>query len=149
MTSRIIEQPFTLYQDDPVIATADGVADTWSDVWKYQMPIGSSFVIKPEHTFSVYINDGSEVGSSTCQVKIEKRDSSGSDVLVVLGPKLYAMIKEFQEKSKLTHFNVPPEGVVINEREYFVIVIKDDGTVTESTCYFEARIARIRKSLGA
>ena len=150
MGNEVIEQPLRLYQDDPVIAVADGTAATWSDIWTYQVPNGTALVLKPSHTFSAYIEDASaEVGSATCQVKIEKRDSSKSDVLVVFGPALYVEIKEFQEKSKLARLMVPGEGVIVNEREYLIISVKDDGAVDESDSYFELHIARIRKAIGA
>jgi len=150
MGNEVIEQPFRLYQDDPVVAVANGVANTWSDIWTYQVPNGTAFILKPSHSFSAYIKDASaEVGSATCQVKIEKRDSSKSDVLVVYGPALYVESKEFQEKSKLARLMVPGEGVIINEREYLIISVKDDATVTEASCYFELHIAKIRKAIGA
>lgn len=154
----IIEQPFTLYQDDPVIAVANGTAATWSDIWKYQVPIGVSLIIKPEHTISIYLdhNAGSdEMGSAAgeygrCMVRVEKRDASGSDVKVLYGPKLYTASKQFVDKNRLAHFNVPPEGVIINEREYLVILVYDStDAAVEAYCYFEARIAKVRKALGA
>lgn len=145
----IIEAPFRLYQDDPVIAVANGVASTWSDVWKYQVPVGVSLIIKPHHTFAAYIDDGSEVGAHTCSIRIEKRDASESDVLIVFGPKLYTSVKQFVDTNRMAKFNVPEEGIIINEREYLVVVIYDDGTVTESSCYFEMHIAKVRKALGA
>ena len=146
----IIEQPFRLYQNDPVVAVADGVAATWSDIWTYQVPNGVALVLKPHHTFSAYINDGSEVGASTCQIKIEKRDSSKSDTQIAFGPALYVEVKEFQTKAKMARLMVPGEGIIVNEREFLIISVKDDGTVTTSaTCYFELHIARIRKAIGA
>ena len=147
----IIEQPFRLYQDDPVIAVADGVANTWSDIWKYQVPIGVTLILKPEHTFALYlaVSGPTVVGDSTCQVKIEKRDASDSDTIILYGPQLYINSKEFQAKQSMAHLQVASDGVVINEREYLVIAAKDDGTISETVCYFELRIAKIRKALGA
>lgn len=152
----IIEQPFTMYQDDPGIAVADGVASTWSDIWKYQVPMGTSLIIKPEHTLSLYLAVASptEIAASagdwnTGMVRVEKRDASGSDVQILAGPRIYRAFREFQDQNLLAHFNVPAEGAIINEREYFVILAYDDGTISEAVCYFEARIAKVRKALGA
>lgn len=155
----IIETPFRLYQDDPVISvTSAGVADTWTDIWKYQVPIGVSLIIKPEHTISIYLDHstGSDEMAATaaewnrCMVKVEKRDASGSDVRVICGPKIYRAFRNFTDKNRLAHFNVPPEGVIIGEREFFVIVVNDsDDTFAEGYCYFEARIAKVRKAIGA
>ncbi len=152
----IIDRPFTLFQDDPVMSVADGVASTWSDIWKYQVPIGTSLVIKPEHTISMYlaIAGPAEIAAAagtwnTGMVRIEKRDASGSDVQILAGPRIYKAFRVFDEKPRLAHFNVPAGGVIINEREFFVILVYDDGTVSETVCYFEARIAKVRKALGA
>ena len=152
----IIEQPFRLYQDDPNVSVANGVASTWSDIWKYQVPLGTSLIIKPEHTLSLYlaVAGPTEVAAAagtynTCMVRVEKRDASGSDVKVLTGPKIYIAFRQFQDKNRLAHFNVPSEGVIISEREYLVILAYDDGTISEAVCYFEMHIAKVRKALGA
>lgn len=152
----IIEQPYTMYQDDPVISvTATGTAGTWVDLWKYQVPMGVSLIIKPEHTISMYLAVSTTECAmlageyDTCMVRIEKRDSSQSDVQVLCGPRIYKAFTVWDEKNRLAHFNVPPEGVIINEREFLVILVYDDGAITETDCYFEARIAKVRKALGA
>ena len=147
----IQEAPFRLYQDDPVIDVADGVASTWTAIWKYQVPVGVSLIIKPEHTFAAYIaNAGpAEVGANDCSIRIEKRDSSESDKQIIFGPKLYLAVKQFTNVDRLAHFNVPSEGIIINEREILAIVVWDGVIVSETVCYFEAHIAKVRKALGA
>jgi len=150
MVEQIKEEPFRLTNLDPVISTADGVANTWSDIWTYQVPNGVALIIKPGHSFSAYIQDaGAEVGNATCQVKIEKRDSSKSDVLLLYGPELYLTSKEFQDSTKKARLSVPAGGVIINEREFLIISGKDDATITIANGYFELHIAKVRKALGA
>lgn len=145
------ETPFRLYQDDPIIEVSDGTANTFTDIWTYQVPQGMALIIKPYHTFAAYIYDaGAEVGDATCQIKIEKRDASGTDVEILYGPDLYLASKEFQEQVKMAKFTAVAEaGVVIEPRQKLVITIKDDGTIDESACYFELHIAKIYKTLGA
>ena len=146
----IKETPYRLYQDDPVISVSDGTADTFTDIWTYQVPQGMALIIKPYHTFAAYINDGSEVGDNTCQIKIEKRDASGTEVEILYGPELYLTSKEFQEQVKMAKLVAVSEaGVIIEPRQKLVIAIKDDGTVDESACYFELHIAKVYKTLGA
>lgn len=148
MENKIVNQPFRLFQDDPNISVSDGTANQWTDIWKFQVPQGVNLILLPTHTFSAYIEDGSaEVGTSTCRIKIEKRDSSLSDVLVVYGPDLYYSSKEFQEKSKMAHLSVSESGLIVNEREYIVISVYDDGTIDESDSYFELNIAQTRKAI--
>lgn len=147
------EVPFRLYQDDPNVSVSDGTADTWTDIWTYQVPQGVVLVVKPFHTFAAYLyesTNSAECGGSDCQVKIEKRDASGSDIEILFGPDLYATIKEFQEHIKMATFkSVSEAGVLIEPRQKLVISVKDNGAVDESACYFEAHIAKIYKTLGA
>lgn len=143
------EEPFRLHQDDPVMTVADGTADTWSDIWEYQAPNGTALILKPHHTFAAYIEDAStQVGDPTCTIKIEKRDPSKSDTLLVYMDLYYAS-KEFAEQIKMARLMVPDAGVIINEREFLIISVLDDGDVDESDSYFELHIARLRKVLGA
>lgn len=149
----IIESPFRLTSDDPVLSRADGVASTWSDLWTYQVPIGVSLILKPEHTFVANLEwDTTTCGNSTCMVKIEKRDASGSDVVRVFYDMYYA-VKEWQDKSKMAHLQVPPEGVIVNERELLVISGYESAGAIQAgaagdVSYFELRIAKVRKALG-
>ena len=149
--TKIVEDPFRLYNGDPNITEADGVAATWSDVWKYQVPIGSTLILKPTNTLAAYLEDSSpaECGASTCEVRVEKRDSSESDVVIVFGSDLYITVKEFQEVPLMARLSVPEEGLLVNEREWLVIMVKDDATLDASDSYFEIRTAKIRKTLGA
>ncbi len=151
----IVEQPFKLNQADPVISAADGVANTWSDIWKYQVPVGMSLIIKRNHTFACYLDEGTgstESGVADASVRIEKRDASESDVEIIFGPKLYTSVKQFTPFNRVAKFGVPEEGKIINEREYLVVVILNDAILTSASssyyCYFEMQIAKVRKALG-
>ena len=150
----IIEAPFRLTSDDPVLTRADGVTSTWSDLWKYQVPIGTSLILKPEHTFAANLEwDTTTAGDATCQVRIEKRDASGSDVVKVFFDMYYA-VKEWQNQTKMAHLQVPPECIIINEREFLVILGWESAGALQAgavndVSYFELRIARVRKALGA
>lgn len=152
----IIEQPFRLYQDDPVIAVADGTLAVWSDIWKYQVPVGVSLILKPHHTFACYLFESThstECTTTNTMVKIEKRDASESDVVKCLLD-LYITMRTFDEKPLMRKLDVPEEGIIINEREFLVISVYDpDGAVDEaggtSDSFFELHIAKVRKALGA
>lgn len=149
----IIEAPFRLYQDDPVIEVANGTLATWSDIWKYQVPVGVSLILKPHHTFAAYLYESTAPGECTVtntMVKIEKRDASESSVTKAFSD-LYITAREFQEVPKMAKLGlVPQEGIIVGERELLVISVYDpDGAVQESSCYFELYIAKVRKALGA
>lgn len=147
MPGKIIEEPFHLTNADPGITSADGTADTWSDIFKYQVPQGVTHMLKPEHTFSAYFNDGSEIAAPEAQVKIEVRDPSEQDKRPVFGPAMYARVKEFSEKSKLAKLNVSSDGMQVKPRDWIVVMVKDNGTVAAADSYFDLHINRIRESV--
>lgn len=150
----IIESPFRLTSDDPVLSRADGVANIMSDLWTYQVPIGVSLILKPEHTFAANLEwDSTTCGNNTCLVKIEKRDASGSDVVKVFFDMYYA-VTTWSDQSKMAHLQVPPEGIIVNERELLVISAYESAGAIQAVAegdvsYFELRIAKVRKALGA
>ena len=145
------KQPFRLTQSDAVISEADGTANQWSDIWKYQVPMGVQLVIEPEAVFAAYLEDTSpaEVGSATCRVKIEKRDPSESDVQILYGPDIYLSVKEFQDKSKKARLSVPSKGLTIDQREYLVVSVYDDAAIDASDSYFELLISKVRRTIKA
>jgi len=145
-----IEQPFRLTQADSGISEADGTANQWSDIWKYQVPVGVTLKVKAEHTFAAYLEDASaQVGNATCRIKIEKRDPSESDVLLLYGPDLYVVSKEFQDQTKKARLACPAGGITISQREYIVISVYDDGAIDASDSYFELLISKVRKAISA
>ena len=146
-----VDQPYRLTQSDPVISEADGTANQWSDIWKYQVPMGVQLVIKSDATFAGYLEDTSpaEVGNATCRFKIEKRDPSESDSLLLYGPDIYLASKEFQDIRKKARLSVPKGGLVIDQREYLVISAYDDAAIDASDSYFELLIKRVRRPIKA
>ncbi len=148
----IREDKFRLTQSDPVIqASADTGSGQWYDVWTYQVPNGTALILKPENTFSAYLYSLAPAECTvTNKLKIEKRDSTGSDVLNVLGPALYVTLKEFQDVNLMANLAVPPSGVVVSERELLVIsvwILAAETGLDVSESYFEMRISKVRKAL--
>jgi hypothetical protein len=78
--SPTIEAPFRLTNQNPNLSKADASSTAWTDIWKYQVPVGEQLILKPHHTFAAYLEDNettaAEESASLTQVKIEKRDSS-------------------------------------------------------------------------
>lgn len=144
-SKEIITDPFHLTQSDGNITATDGTTSIWSDIWKYQVPIGVTHVLKQGHTFSAYIEDDSpaESGSSTCRVQIEVRDSAEQDRLIVFGPSLYVKVKEFQDTNKIAQLFVA-DPVVVPERYWIVIMVNDDDGIDASDSYFDLYISRAR-----
>ena len=147
MTTQVREEIFNLTQAETGITEADGTANVWSDIWKYQVPTGVAHVLRDSHTFSLYAEDGSaEVGNGTAQVQIEIRDQSEQDKRVRFGPSQYILVKDFTDLRKIAHLNVV-EPQAIRERMFIVVMIKDDGTIDASDSYFNLEMIRVRNTL--
>ena len=148
MPGKIIEEPFHLTDADANVTAAAGVPDTWSDIWKYQVPQGVTHLLKSEHTISAYIEDaGAEIAAPDAEVKIEVRDPSEQDKRPVYGPAMYVMSTEFQDRDLMAHLNCPASGIQVTDRSWIVIMVKDGGTIDQTDSYFDLLISRVRESV--
>lgn len=148
----IKEESWTLNSADTTAIPAgnrgDGTANAWSDIWKYQVPVGQAHLLKSGHRFSSYLEDGApaEVGSGTCRIKIVIRDQSEGEEKVIYGPALYVASKEFQDADKMARLDLLKDEVV-EERFFIVVSVKDDGAVDESDSYFKLETLRVRSTI--
>uniref|UniRef100_A0A6H2A4P9 Uncharacterized protein n=1 Tax=viral metagenome TaxID=1070528 RepID=A0A6H2A4P9_9ZZZZ len=149
---KIKEESWTLTSADTVAIPAgnraDGVANKWSDIWKYQVPTGQAHVLKPEHRFAAYVRDTSpaEVGNGTCRIKIVIRDQSESDEKAIYGPALYVASKEFQDVDKMARLALQRD-LAVEEKFYIALVINDDAIVDQDTSYFKLETSRFRSTI--
>ena len=132
----------------PSANRADGTASKWSDIWKYQVPIGQAHILKPQHFLAAYLEDAApaEVGSGTCRIKVVKRDSSEQDEKALYGPALYIASKEFQDRDKMASLALVGDELV-EERFFIVIQVNDDGAIDESDSYFKLETIRLRSTV--
>ena len=147
--AKVVEEAFDLNQESSDVTQSDTTVDEWGDLFLYQVPTGTSHVLKKEHTFSAYLKDtnGTEL-VAPMQVKIEVRDSTQSDKKVVMGPMPYAAVKDFTDARKMARLNVN-EPVYIREKMFIAIMVKSTGTygADKDTSYFDLAMNRIRQSL--
>ena len=138
MNEGINVTPFHLTQADGNITKTNGVANTWSDIFKYQVPQNTEVLLQPGDLFSAYLKDTSpaECGEDTCYVKIEVRDPSENDHELVFGAATYKRIKEFQNRNEMAKIVITTARRVL-PRQWIVIVIKDDAVVSYATSYFD------------
>ena len=129
-------RPFHLHQGNSNLTRSDGTASTWVDIWKYQVPRGTTLMIAPGDTFSAYLEDASaEVGNHTAKIEVVVRDPAERENTLVLGPVHYLSVKEFQDDDLiyriglLSHIEVPP-------RYWVVVRVYDDGAIDESDSQF-------------
>jgi hypothetical protein len=148
---KIKEESWSLTSADtiaiPATNRADGVANVWSDIWKYQVPTGQAHILKPSHRISFY---GASAGPvehvATTKVRILIRDQSEQDEITIYGPSLYVASKEFQDVRKMAYLMLPSERPV---EEMFFIVVQTLSVLPtdESASYFRLETTRIRNTI--
>lgn len=149
---RIKEESWDLTSADiiaiPAANRANGIANVWSDIWKYQVPVGQSLILKPEHHLSVHLRDTTmtEVDDGTCQIKLVMRDQSLQEEIPIYSPALYIDSKEFRDtKKKATLALTQPR--TIPELFWLILAVKDKVAVSEANSYFRLETIRIRQTI--
>lgn len=139
-------RPFHLTDDNPQITEADGTADVFSDLWKYQVPGGTEVVVEPGDTFFAYLEDTSpaEVGDSTARIEIVVRDPAEQDNDTIYGPALYLRSKEKQDRQKMAKIR---RSITVPGDHFIVIRARDDGTIDASDSYFELNVHQRRATI--
>jgi len=149
---RPIEESWALNSADttaiPAGNRADGTASKWSDIWKYQVPVGQAHVLKPSHRFAALMKDTTtvEVGNATCRLRIVVRDQSEQDEKAIYGPSLYISSKDFTDTTKMARLALQSD-LAIQERFFIVIQGYDDATVDESLSSFKLETIRLRSTI--
>lgn len=140
-----IIEPFHLTNSDPNVTKANGTANAWADIWKYQVPRGTELILAPGDTFSTYLEDTSpaQVGDRTAKVKIEVRDPAEGESSLMLGPQAYQSVKEFQDEDLIARLKLV-EPVRVPSRYWVVIAAYDDATIDASDSAFDLYIHRAR-----
>ena len=148
VTAAKVEQ-FRFTSNDPGIVAANGAANTWSDMWVYQVQKGNTLILKNGDPFSLRLVDAAvaEPGSYTCRVKIEKRDSSGGNTKLVYGPDFYIASRELTDPKILARLSVPEGELRMTESQLLVVSVLDDAIDTVASSYFHMYIAKIRPQL--
>ena len=145
-------EPFVLENVDmtliPAANRADGVPNTWSAIWKFQVPAGQMMVIGPDDTLSMYLEDTvlAEVGNNTARVRISVSDTSGQDFRVVYGPVQYVTVKEFQDRRRLASLRLP-QPIQVFEEQFLIISASYDAVIRESISAFALSMTRVRQGL--
>lgn len=144
-------RPYHITDEEPTgLTKADGVAATWSDIWKLRVPQNVGIVISAGDTLSMYLEDSSPAECAqdgSCAVRVEIRDASEQHREIVMGDVIYNKVRDFQDKNKIFKFT-NPKPIKVHERQWLVIMAKDDGTIDESDSYFDMLVTRIAETLG-
>ena len=143
-------EPFHLTNNDANLTVVDGTANSWTDIWKFQVPRGTEIVLAPGDTLSTYLEDDSpaEVEDRTCRVKIEIRDPAEGEVFLVYGPYHYLRSKEFQDDDLKARLRML-EPFRVPARYWVALSVYDDGAIDESDSAFDLYIHRARAGVAA
>lgn len=145
--ARIKEELYHLTEQDSNITKANATASAWSDLYKFQVPVGTSHVLQPGHAFSLYLlNTSSTENAATALIKIERRDSSEQDKEVIYGPTIYAKAKEFQDRQKMAFLNLV-SPVKVTEKQWLVVMVNGATAAGTASSYFDLETVRVRETL--
>lgn len=149
---KVLQEAWSLTSGDttaiPAGNRANGTADKWSDIWKYQVPTGQAHILKPSHHFVVYIYDGdaAECSAGLGRMRIVIRDQSEQDEKTIFGPHLYIPAQSFNDLTKMATLDLQAD-LAVEEKFFIVIQINEDAAATEASSYFKLETIRIRSGI--
>ena len=146
----MITEPFHLTSSDPNNTAADGTASAWSDIWKYQVPRGTTIVLSRGDTFSAYLEDTApaEIGDLDSKVQILIRDPGEAADRLVYGPAPYIRSKEQQDQDLMGRLRLT-EPLTIPPRYWIVIQAYDGVAIDASDSFYDLYCRRVRQGVGA
>lgn len=147
---KVVEESWEITDIDTTnITAANSVGSKWSDLWKYQVPTGEAIILKPNHHFSIYLDESTgsaEAGAGDARLRIEIRDQSEQDSKNVFGPALYASCKDFDNTTKMAKLDLQND-VSIEEKFWIVVMVYDSTIQVVQYCYFRLEAVRIRSGI--
>ena len=158
MPREALIEPFSLTKAESGVTATDGLdaSTSYGTIYSYQVPTGVGHIILPGHTFSLYLEgDDDEEMPATTLIKVKVKDAAQADEKTILGPIMYASLKEFQDADKIAKFNVA-EPVKVYEKQYITVESAGadaagtggvDQTGASSDSFMEMKISRVREPL--
>jgi len=137
--------PFHITGNTPGMVAANGVAATWTDIWRVQIPQGMGLILQASDQLSVYFEDNTaaECGlDGSCRLRMEVRDPAEQDVERVFGDANYRRVREFQNRALIGHLGIS-KPVKVYERQWLVITAIDNATITVANCYFDLLTSKV------
>ena len=152
--AKVVEESWDLNSNDTTAIPAgnrnDGAADTWSDIWKYQVPTGEAHILKPGHHFSIYLDTSAgsteATPAGTPRIRIQVRDQSEADAKTVFGPTIYATCKDFDDVTKMATLDLQND-MVVEEKMWIIIEVYHTTIVVVAYCYFNLETIRVRSGI--
>ena len=137
--------PFHITGGTPGIVAANGVAATWTDIWRLQIPQGTGLILQASDQISIYFEDNTAAECAqdgSCRLRMEVRDPAEQDVERVFGEANYNRVRAFQDRATIARLGVA-KPVKVYERQWLVITAIDDATITVANCYFDILTSKV------
>lgn len=109
MVVKIKEALFFITQTETGVVPAAGLAATWSDNYRYQVPQDRKYVFRPGHTFSASLWSAAAVYPDVNRVRIELRDAAENHRINILQDSRYAEITEFADRDLIRRLDIVEE----------------------------------------
>jgi len=94
----------------PGIIAADGIALTWSDNYRLQVPQDRKYIFRPGHTFCAEFNTGALADyAATDRVRIELRDADEKQTIQILQDTRYGNIRHFADRDLIRRLDIVEE----------------------------------------
>lgn len=125
------------------IERQDGIAGTWSDVFKYQIPCFTVLGISKGDPVSIYLcsMEGSEIDWNS-QVRVIARGNNLPDK-IIYGPASYNKSREFQCPEKLARIELT-QPLLVYDGNYVVVQANSPSIIKSFDSYFQIKTVKIR-----
>jgi hypothetical protein len=144
-----VQETFKLTSGDTIAIPsgnrANGVANMWSDIWQFKIPVGQKLLLMPSHKIhaKLYIAGPTEVSDAGCQVRIMLKDQTLGGGEVIYGPTLYVSSKEPVNITKMARLQLP-ESRIIHETFYVIVQAYYASVIVENLSSFTLETIRYR-----
>ena len=146
---KTLEEAFDLTQEDTNVTQADTTSGEWGALYLYEVPVGTSHVLKREHTISMYLKDtNGTVLTDNQLVRVEVRDQGQGDKKTIYGPAIYKTVQDFSDQRKMARLNLS-ENIYLKEGMYIAFMVKNSDSygADKDYSYMNLIINRVRQTL--
>ena len=157
MVVKIKEELFFIRQTEVGMAGAAGIALTWSDNFRYQVPQDRKYIFRPGHTFSASLNNGGgapaavaganppkpagDFVDATDRIRVELRDADEKQSIQLLQDTRYGNVRHFADRDLIRRLDIVDEveatagmWIVIMCNEATALAPADADTYFALTC---------------
>jgi len=128
----------TIDQNDPNVTLSTGTAKVMTDILVYKVPRHTVIELRPEDILSAYLKDAGSECLATDGVQLVIRDPNNLSQEVLFSGQ-YALIKEFQDKTKVKNLGA---SRLIKSDYQIALMAKATTVLVVANCYYQLTCAR-------